>query len=246
MARRNKRQTVKPRKMKHRSSYINKKAPENSVVVAGEAEETVTGAVILGTKCKGYEQYYEIMEAGSATATLSHAKKTRTIMVVAGAGFAIKTLVSEEEKEESTVEESLSPGDVVEFPAGIPYRLTATANSSLEFFVVQEKAYQTHMKSEGEATEGQEPAVEETPEHLQTRAYQEEVARDKPLPRRPRGQSKAAAQNQRFRGATNAGVHITRLLGSQAAMHQSNGAGMPATASGSSHSLGVNPQPTKG
>lgn len=243
MARR-KKPAVKPRKMKHRSTYVTQKTPENSVVVSGDAEETVTGAVIPGTTCKGYEQYYEYMEAGAATAILSHEKKTRTIMVVAGAGFAHKTLASEEEDgTDLAVEEPLAPGNVVEFPPGVPYRISATAASQLEFFVVQEKAYRTHMKSEGEATEGEEPVVEETPEHLQTTAYQAEVAREQPTPRRPRGQSKAAQQNQKFRGGTNAGVHITRLLGSQAAVHQT---GAQAANTGSSHATGVNPMPTNG
>lgn len=240
---RRKKTTVQPKKMKHRSTYVTQKTAENSVVVSGDAEETVTGAVIAGTKCKGYEQYYEYMEAGSATATLSHTKKTRTIMVVAGAGFAHKTVPSEDGEGEESAEESLYPGDVVEFPAGIPYRITATAKSQLEFFVVQEKAYKTHMKTVGEPTEGQEPEVEETPDHLQTTAYQAEVARDKPIARRPRSASKASQQNQRFRGGTNAGQHITAILGRSASAHQ---VGTQAANTGTSHATGVNPMPTNG
>lgn len=232
----------KPKKMKHRSSYASKQTAENSVVVQGETEGTTTGGVIMGTKCKGYEQYYEFMDPGAATALLSHAKKTRTIMVIAGAGFAAKAT---DEEEGSGVEQPLKPGDVVEFPPGVEYRITATATQQLEFFVVQEKAYFTHMKATGEAIEGQEPLIDETPETVQTREYTESVARDRPIPRRDRRMSKASQQNQRFRGQTNAGVHITRLLGSQAAAHTGS-AGVQATNNGASHSTGVNPQPTHG
>lgn len=245
MTRRNKRQPIKPKKMRHRNKA--QKAPENSIVVHGEVEETVTGGVVMGTKCKGYEQLYEYMDPGAATALLVHPKKSRTIMVIAGAGFAAKFPKTEKgEEDKAGPEEPLAPGNVVEFPAGIPYRITATADSQLEFFVVQEKAYLTHLKSTGEATEGQDPVVhDEFPEQFQTQQYLEVLERETPT-RRPTGASKAAQQNLRFRGGTHAGTHIASILGSTAAAHQPGGAGIKAAESGTSHSLGVNPQPTNG
>ena len=137
--RRKRRPQIDPKTLKKRSQIAQRKTP--SVVVTGEKEATSTGFRILGHSGKVIETYYETLLAGTASDTVVHHKKDRIVRILAGIGFVVLSVGSDD-----PVTRKVYAGDELVFKAGTTHRLVTTSDQGLELHVSQEAKYDHRME----------------------------------------------------------------------------------------------------
>jgi hypothetical protein len=140
-----KRPQVNPKELR-KSSDIRRER-HASIVVAGKRKATKSGYRIPGAQCKDYETYFEHIVEKQSTDRVMHPKKTRTIRVIGGQGFASIEKAGFERK--SIV---LIPGDELTVEAGISYQLLTTSRYFLEVFVTQSAKYEANLQVVEEST----------------------------------------------------------------------------------------------
>lgn len=137
--------------IKKHSDIANRSA--NNLIVGGTRERTETGFVVPGYVGKNFETYYEMMLAGTSTATYRHEKKDRSIRVLSGVLFILAS--------DGTVETERRAiaGDEIAIERGTSFRL-ATSKEPVSMFVCQSPKYTAALELVTDSTLNSRPVPE--------------------------------------------------------------------------------------
>lgn len=132
------RSQIDPKTFRKHSKIVEKH--QDTVLIAGNREQTDYGYVIEGHKNKSFETKYVCIMPNSITPKWLHDKKTRVLRVIGGVGH----LEIFSESGEVTVK-PMTFGDELVVEAGTTYRIKSSP-AKLEFFVTQEAKYESSLK----------------------------------------------------------------------------------------------------
>ena len=224
-----KRRKPDPRKIKKHSDIMRRRG--TNVNVGGNRQATETGYEVPGFKGKSFETSFEMMLAGTSTATVKHEKKDRTIRVLTGVLYVML-----EDAEGKQSQKRAIAGDEVILERGTAYRL-ATSSENVEMIICQQAKYDATLETLNESTLN----GREVPQGLLESTESPAFSGQQQQPTRRRRGSRAKEQQKMFSRNKNASPRVAEPIPGREGHVEPKG-----EAPGVETVFGKNPQPSYG